>query len=116
MRFLAFLIVLLAATSAFADFTGSDVVITSATGVSLTTGLGNPVGPSFVEFALNGTGYAKFIWFKDNCTSRSDSTQIVRKLVVQLRDYTPPRSIYFPSGPDSARVVPVTASEVILSK
>ncbi len=101
---------------ATADPGGSDIVATAATGVSFTTGLGTQVGPSFVDLATDGSAWVKFIWFKDALTDRADSTQIARKLVIQLRDYTPPRSIYFPSGPDSARVVPVTATEVVITR
>ena len=113
------LVALLVAGSAMADASGSDIVKTSSGGSALTTTLGNPVGPSFVEFATNGTAYVKFIWFKDGCTSRAaaDTTaQVVRRLVMQLRDYTPPRSMYFPSGPDSIYVGFGTATEVIITR
>lgn len=113
------LVALLVAVPALADSTGNDIVKTSSGGTALTTALGNPVGPSFVEFATDGSAYVKFIWFKDGCTSRAaaDTTaQVVRKLVLQLRDYTPPRSMYFPSGPDSIYVGLGTATEVIITR
>jgi len=99
----------------------SDVVKTASGGVSLTTGIGSPMGPMMFDFATDGTAWAKFIWFKDGLTSagataRTDSTMIAAKLVVQLRDYTPPRSLYFPSGPDSVYIGLGTATEVILSR
>jgi hypothetical protein len=99
----------------------SDVPITATGGVSLTTGIGSPVGPMLFDLATDGSAWAKFIWFKDGLTSagataRTDSTMIALKIVVQLRDYTPPRSLYFPSGPDSVHVGSSSATEVILSR
>lgn len=107
---------LLLAVPAAADLTGSDIVLTSSGGRALTTGLGSPSGPMFIDLATDGTAWVKFLWLKDGCTDRADSTQLVRKLVVQVRDYTPPRPMYFPSGPDSVHVGFGTASEVIISR
>jgi hypothetical protein len=116
-KILLVVVVLMVAVPVMADLTGNDIVLTAASSdASLTTGLGNPLGASFVDFATDGTAWAKLIWFRDGCTDRADSTQIARKLVVQLRDYTPPRSLYFPSGPDSVKSGLITATEVILSR
>lgn len=117
--FLVLALLLLAAPVAMADLTGNDIVRTTAGGNALTTGLGSPIGPSFIDLATDGSAWVRFIWFKDGCTSRAaadSATQWSRKLVVQLRDYTPPRSMYFPSGPDSVAVGLGTATEVIISR
>lgn len=115
-KFLVVLAVLLLAVPAMAEFWASDAVLTAAGSVRLTTKLGSPVGPSLIDIATDGSAWVKFIWFSDACTDRADSTQIIRKLVLQVRDYTPPRSLYFPSGPDSIRVGLGTATEVIISR
>lgn len=103
-------------TDAVAGPTVSDVVISADRGVSLTTKLVGQSGPSLYDFATDGSAWAKFIWFSDDCTDRADSTQIIARVMVQLRDYTPPRSPYFPSGPDSVYIDLITATEVILSR
>jgi hypothetical protein len=120
-KILVVLLVVLVAVPALAGPTRSDVAITATGGVSLTTGIGSPVGPMLFDMATDGSAWAKFIWFKDGLTSagataRTDSTMIAMKIVVQLRDYTPPRSLYFPSGPDSVHVGLSSATEVILSR
>lgn len=120
MRLLLILVLVIAlAVPAAAGPTRSDVVRTSSGGVAITTGLGSPVGPSLFDVATDGTAALKFVWFKDPCTSRAaaDSTAQQAAIVwVQLRDYTPPRSLFFPSGPDSVYVLFGTATEVILSR
>jgi len=110
---------LLLAVPAAADLTGSDIVLAASGGRALTTGLGSPVGPMFIDLATDGSAWVRFFWFKDNCTSRAaadSATQWARTLVIQVRDYTPPRPMYFPSGPDSVYVGFGTASEVIISR
>lgn len=115
-KILAVLLVVLVAVPTVAGPTRSDVVKSASGGVAITTGLGSPVGPSIFDFATDGTAYARFIWFKDPSTDRADTTTYATTLVVQLRDYTPPRSLYFPSGPDSVYIGLGTATEVILSR
>jgi len=58
------------------------------------------------------------MWFKEGTTGRAaaDSANIVARVMVQLRDYTPPRSLYFPSGPDSVYIDLITATEVIVTR
>jgi hypothetical protein len=118
-KFLAVLcLALVMAAPVAAGPTRSDVAITADGGVALTTGLGNPVGPMLFDMATDGVAFAKFMWFKDGITGRApaDSANVVARVVVQLRDYTPPRTLYFPSGPDSVYVDLITATEVILSR
>jgi len=106
---------LLAAGAVGAEPGGSDIKCTADTTLSFTTGIGDPVGPSFVDIALDGKAAVKFIWFKDGATTRV-SGSIARTLTMYLRDYVPPRSIYFAGGPDSAVVDLVTATEVIVTR
>ena len=121
MRKILVVLLMVLALPAVAGPSVSDVVKTSSGGVSITNDIGSPVGPMLFDFAVDGTAYVKFIWFKDGlthagATARTDSTMIAAKIVLQLRDYTPPRSFYFPSGPDSCYIGLGTATEVILSR
>lgn len=114
MRFLVLVLILVtAASTALAGV--NDIKCTADTTLSLTTTLGNPVGPSAVTLVADGKAYLKFIWFKDNCTDRV-SGQIVDTAVVFLRDYTPPRYYPMPSGADSVVVDMVTATELLVIK
>lgn len=116
MAFVALIGLVLVAAQALAGPTQSDVAVTADGGVRITTKLGSPVGPSLFDMACDGSAWAKFIWFSDACTDRADSTQTIAEVMVQLRDYTPPRTLYFPSGPDSVYIDLITATEVILSR
>lgn len=91
-----------------------DVKCTADTTLSFTTGL-NANGPKVFDFALDGKAYVKFIWFKDNNTARNAGA-VSRTLTLFMRDYTPPRGLGFASGPDSAVVDLVTATEVIVTR
>jgi len=115
-KFLAVLALMMVALPVLAGPTRSDVVLSADGGVRLTTALRGQSGPSFIDIATDGSAWIKFLWFSDDCTDRADSTQITLKVVVQLRDYTPPRSMYFPSAPDSAYGDLVGATEVIISR
>ena len=119
MRMILFVLVLaLVALPAVAGPTRSDVAVAADGGVAITTGLGSPVGPSMFDLATDGTAWAKFMWFKEGTTGRAaaDSANIVARVMVQLRSYTPPRSLYFPSGPDSVYIDLITATEVIVTR
>ena len=120
MRTILVLAMILVAGTALAGPTASDIVITADGGRALTAGLGSPMKPMLFDIATDGTGWVKFIRFKDGMTGRAypstDSTQITMKIVVQLRDYTPPRQIYLPAGADSVYVDLVGATEVIISR
>lgn len=91
-----------------------DIKCTADTTLSFTTGL-NANGPKVIDFALDGKAAIKFVWFKDNNTARNAGA-ISRTLTLLLRDYTPPRGMGFASGPDSAVVDLVTATEVIVTR
>jgi tetrahydromethanopterin S-methyltransferase subunit H len=118
MAFVALIGLVLVAAQALAGPTQSDVAVTADGGIAITTKLGSPVGPSLFDMATNGTAWAKFMWFKEETTGRAaaDSANIVARVMVQLRDYTPPRSLYFPSGPDSVYIDLITATEVIVTR
>jgi hypothetical protein len=114
------LFVLFVAAAVIAGPNQSDVLVTTDRGIAITTGLGNPVGPSFFDLAANETAWAKFIWFKSDNTGRAvgtiDSLNIVSRVMIQLRGTLPPRSLYFPSGPDSVYIDLITATEVIVTR
>jgi hypothetical protein len=118
MRTILVLAMILVAGTAMAGPTASDIVITADGGRALTAGLGSPMKPMLFDIATDGTGWVKFIRFKDGMTglAAADSGQITLKIVVQLRDYTPPRQIYLPAGADSVYVDLVGATEVIISR
>jgi len=113
-KFLLVLILLTLAAPAVADVTGDDIKCVADTTLSFTTGL-KQAGPHFVDFALDGNAAVKLVWFKKPGTGR-EAGDIARSLLIFLRDYTPPRSPYFPTGPDSADVDIVTAAELIISR
>ena len=113
-RFALVLLLLAVAAPAAADVTGSDIKCVADTTLSFTTGL-KQSGPKFVDFALDGNAAVKLIWFKRPGTGR-DAGDIARSVLIFLRDYTPPTSLYFPSGPDSARVDLSTATEVLIRR
>lgn len=109
------LMCVLVAGAAHAEMTGSMIKCTADTTLSFTTGVGNPIGPNFFDIPVDGKAAIKFIWFKDDCMARV-SGQIARTVTCYLRDYTPPFSQYFTSGPDSGVVDLVTATEVLIAK
>lgn len=110
MRFLALVIVLLVAAAAYA---GGDIKCTADTTLSLTTGLNDPAGPTLFDLPANGTAYLKFVWFKSNATAR-DGSNVADTYTVFVRDWTPPRSLYFPSSPDSVKIDLGTATELFV--
>ena len=112
MRFLVLITILvLAAGAAFAG--SPDIKCTADTTYSLTTGLGNPVGPSALTLVTDGNAVIKFLWFKDNLTKRGGSV-VSDSTYVYLRSYTPPRYFPMPSGADSMVVDMVTATELLI--
>jgi hypothetical protein len=113
-KFLPVLILLALAAPAVADVTGNDIKCVADTTLSFTTGL-KQAGPHFVDFAQDGNAAVQLVWFKKPGTGRG-SGDIVRSLLVFLRDYTPPTSLYFPTGPDSGDVDLVTASEMLIRR
>lgn len=119
-RFLTLtLMVTMVAVAAMAGPTVKDAVLTADGSVQFTTKLDDPSGPTMFDIAGNGPAWIKFIWFKSGTTSRAaadSATTIALSMVFQIRSYTPPRSFYFPSGPDSAYVDLVGATEVIISR
>ena len=110
---LTLFLVALAATPAAAEMTGSMIKCTADTTLSFTAGIGNPIGPNFMDFPCDGKACVKLIWFKEDCTARA-SNQIARTVILYLRDYTPPFTQYFPSGPDSGVIDLVTATELLV--
>jgi hypothetical protein len=114
MRFLVLVLILVMAASAALAGT-PDIKCTADTTLSLTTGLGNPVGPTALTLVSDGKACIKFLWFRDNLTARGGA-QVVDSTYVFLRDYTPPRYFPMPSGADSAVVDIVTATELVIVK
>lgn len=114
MRFLVLVLILVTAASTALAGT-PDIKCTADTTLSLTTGIGNPVGPSALTIVSNGKACIKLLWFKDNTTKRGGA-QVVDSTYVYLRDYTPPRYVPMPSGADSAVVDIVTATELLVIK
>jgi hypothetical protein len=113
-RFALVLVLLAVASPALADLTGSDIKCVADTTLSFTTGL-KQSGPKFMDFALDGNAAVRLVWFKRPGTGR-DSGDVARSVLIFLRDYTPPTSLYFPSGPDSAKVDLSTATEVLIRR
>lgn len=109
------LLLALAAVSVLAGPTTDDVAVVADGGVRITTTLGNPVGPTMFDFATNGTASVKCMKFKSDITDRVGG-QLAWTVTILLRDYTPPRSFYFPSGLDSLYVDLGTATEVIVTR
>lgn len=113
-KFLPILILLALAAPAVADVTGNDIKCVADTTLSFTTGL-KQAGPHFVDFALDGNAAVRLVWFKKPGTGR-ETGDIARSLLILLRDYTPPTSLYFPTGPDSGEVDLSTATEVLIRR
>ena len=114
-KILLVVVVALMAMPVMAEPTGDDIKCVADTTLSLTTGLGDPIGPSFMEFAQDGNAVVKLVWFMGGATARS-APNVARTLLLVLRDYGGPRSFYFPSGPDSADIDMVTAAEMVVTK
>lgn len=114
-RLILILVVLALASPALADLTGSDIKCVADTTLSFTTGL-KQQGPKFVDFALDGNAAVRLVWFAKPGDGTRDAGNIARSLLVFLRDYTPPTSLFFPTGPDSAKVDLSTATEVLIRR
>lgn len=112
-----FLILLLAlmAPAAWADLTGNDIKCVADTTLSFTSGMKSS-GPRFMDFALDGNAAVKVIWFKKPGDGTRDEANIARSVLIFLRDYTPPTSLYWATGPDSAVVDVSTATEVLIRR
>lgn len=109
------LALLAVASPALADLTGSDIRCVADTTLSFTTGL-KQAGPRFVDFALDGNAAVRLVWFKKPGDGTRDAGNIARSVLVFLRDYTPPTSLYWATGPDSAKVDLSTATEVLIRR
>lgn len=114
-RFALVLVLLAVASPALADLTGSDIKCVADTTLSFTTGL-KQAGPRFVDLALDGNAAVRFVWFKKPGDGTRTSGNIARSVLVFLRDYTPPTSLYWATGPDSAKVDLSTATEVLIRR
>jgi len=114
-RFALVLVLLALASPALADVTGSDIRCVADTTLSFTTGL-KQAGPHFTDFALDGNAAVRLVWFKKPGDGTRTSGNIARSVLVFLRDYTPPTSLYWATGPDSAKVDLSTATEVLIRR
>jgi len=103
------LILMFVAGLAYAD--PVDIIAAQDTTLSLTAGW-YELGPRAVDLAIDGDASITFYWLdKEN----KDRTTVLKSKIYYLRAAFPPRGLSFTTGPDSAGIDHVTATETVLT-